>query len=128
MTFDDILDQVIALLKRQGRVSYRALKRRFGIDDDYIEDLKEELLYVHPVIDDDAKGLIWTGEPESAPASTSALPFKWLQVLGCTEPPHIDKGVSHQLHGVVPTLEVLEPQQKALEFVLPRKRPLDAIP
>jgi class 3 adenylate cyclase len=75
MTFDDILDQVIALLKRQGRVSYRALKRRFGIDDDYIEDLKEELLYVHPVIDDDAKGLIWTGEPESAPASTSAPPL-----------------------------------------------------
>ena len=28
MTFDDILDQVIALLQRQGRVSYGAMKRR----------------------------------------------------------------------------------------------------
>ena len=65
MTFDEILDQVITLLKRQGRVSYRALKRRFDIDDDYIEDLKDELLYVHPVRDDEGRGLIWTGTTES---------------------------------------------------------------
>jgi hypothetical protein len=36
MTFDDILEQVMTLLKRQGRVSYRALKRHFAMDDDYI--------------------------------------------------------------------------------------------
>ena len=41
MTFDEILEQVVTLLERQGRVSYRALKRRFDIDDDYIADLKE---------------------------------------------------------------------------------------
>ena len=29
MTFDEILTQVTELLQRQGRVSYRALKRRF---------------------------------------------------------------------------------------------------
>src|SRR6266511_1291299 len=40
MTFDAILAQVVDLLQRQGRVSYRALKRRFGLDDDYLEDLK----------------------------------------------------------------------------------------
>jgi hypothetical protein len=40
----------------------RALKRRFDIDDDYIEDLKEEILYVHSVIDDEGRGLIWTGD------------------------------------------------------------------
>jgi hypothetical protein len=39
MTFDEILTQVLELLQRQGRVSYRALKRRFAIDDDYIGDL-----------------------------------------------------------------------------------------
>ena len=37
MTFDDILEQVITLLQRQRRVSYRALKRRFEIDDDYLD-------------------------------------------------------------------------------------------
>jgi class 3 adenylate cyclase len=71
MTFDDILDQVLTLLKRQGRVSYPALKRRFALDDDYIEDLKTELFYVHPVVDDDGKGLIWTGEADTHPASSS---------------------------------------------------------
>jgi len=34
MTFDEILDQGITLLKRQGRVSYTALKIRFSLDDD----------------------------------------------------------------------------------------------
>src|SRR5215470_92752 len=71
MTFDEILEQVLTLLQRQGRVSYRALKRRFALDDEYIEDLKTEILYVHPVVDDDGKGLIWTGEAETQPAPTS---------------------------------------------------------
>ena len=44
MTFDEILEQVITLLKRQGRVSYGAIKRRFGLDDDYLEDIKIELI------------------------------------------------------------------------------------
>jgi hypothetical protein len=44
MTFDEILEQVITLLRQQGRVSYRGLKLRFELDDDYIEGLKEELL------------------------------------------------------------------------------------
>ena len=31
--FDAILEQVLALLRRQGRVSYRAITRRFNVDD-----------------------------------------------------------------------------------------------
>lgn len=71
MNFDDILEQVITLLKRQGRVSYNALRRRFEIDEAYLNDLKEEILYVHPVIDDEGRGLIWTGETEVTPVTTS---------------------------------------------------------
>src|SRR5262252_9416838 len=66
MTFDEVLTQALALLKRQGRVSYRALKMRFALDDEYLDVLKEELLYVHPVRDDEGRGLIWTGDTESA--------------------------------------------------------------
>src|SRR5262247_2962711 len=65
MTFDEILEQVITLLQRQGRVSYRALKMRFNLDDEYLDVLKEELLYVHPVRDDEGRGLVWTGATES---------------------------------------------------------------
>src|SRR6516165_6258361 len=80
MTFDEILEQVITLLKRQGRVSYRALKRRYDINDDYIEDLKEEILYVHPVVDDEGRGLIWTGDTErvhevAAPSTQTPQPL-----------------------------------------------------
>src|SRR5215472_13437388 len=65
MTFDEILEQVITLLKRQGRVSYPALKIRFSLDDEYLEALKAELLYVHPVRDDEGRGLVWTGDTAS---------------------------------------------------------------
>jgi class 3 adenylate cyclase len=72
MTFDDILDQAIALLKRQGRVSYGALKRRFDLDDAYLEDLKGELLFAYPVVDEEGRGLVWTGDTAGAPAGVSA--------------------------------------------------------
>ena len=38
MTFDEILEQVIVLLKRQGRVSYRTQKLRFDIENEYLEE------------------------------------------------------------------------------------------
>src|SRR5215813_2511928 len=92
MTFDDILAQIIDLLKRQGRVSYRGIKRRFDIDDDYIEDLKEEILYVHPVIDDEGRGLMWTGDTASGqavvpqPAQSTPQPIVQAQPATQVEP------------------------------------------
>ena len=38
MTFDEVLAQIVELLQREGRVTYRALKRRFALDDEYLED------------------------------------------------------------------------------------------
>jgi hypothetical protein len=62
MTFDEILAQVLDLLQREGRVSYRALKRRFALDDDYVEDLKVELIDAkHLAVDEDGKVLVWVG-------------------------------------------------------------------
>ena len=49
MTFEEVLNQALALLQRQGRVSYRALKRQFSLDDAYLEDLKLEIIEVHQV-------------------------------------------------------------------------------
>ena len=65
MTFDEVLTQIIDLLKRQGRVSYSALKRRFDLNDDYLNDLKDELLFTYPVVDEENRGLVWTGETAS---------------------------------------------------------------
>ena len=75
MDFYDVLDQVLALLQRRGRVTYRALKLQFQLDDEQLAVLKDELLYAHPhVVEDDGRGLIWTGEtrPTPPPESPSA--------------------------------------------------------
>ena len=66
MEFYDVVGHVLELLQRQKRVSYRALKLQFRIDDDYIEDVKEELLYAHQSsVQTDDRGLIWTGDKVS---------------------------------------------------------------
>src|SRR2546422_6661124 len=71
MTFDELLTQILALLQRDGRVSYRALKRRFELDEDYLEDLKAEIIQAKKLaIDEDGAVLVWTGG--SAPALTPA--------------------------------------------------------
>jgi class 3 adenylate cyclase len=63
MRFEEVLNEAVAMLQRQGRVAYRALKRQFDLDDGYLEDLKEAMLYAHPqVVDDAGRGCVWTGE------------------------------------------------------------------
>src|SRR5439155_16669578 len=63
MTFDELLAQVVELLQRQGRVSYGALKRRFALDDAYLQDLKDELIDAQQVArDEDGKVLVWVGK------------------------------------------------------------------
>jgi hypothetical protein len=73
MTFDDILAQILDLLRRQGRVSYGALKRRYDLDHAYLEDLKDELIHAQRLtVDEDNRMLVWTGNVDTTPASTSA--------------------------------------------------------
>jgi class 3 adenylate cyclase/tetratricopeptide (TPR) repeat protein len=74
MDFYEVLDQVIDLLRSRGRVTYRALKLQFKLDDESLETLKDEILYVHPVVDDDGRGLVWTGETDRAPEPTPVAP------------------------------------------------------
>lgn len=62
MTFEEIVQQVRELLQREGRVSYRALKRRFALDDEYIEDLKAEFIDAKRLaVDEEGKVLAWMG-------------------------------------------------------------------
>ena len=79
MDFYAILDQVIDLLRQRQRVTYRALQYQFDLDEDALNDLKDELLYAHPqVVDDEGRGLRWTGDtastPVQAPPSTPPVP------------------------------------------------------
>ena len=70
MTFAEVLTQVLDLLQREGRVSYRALKRRFDLDDDYLEDLKAEIIQAKRLArDEDGVVLVWVGGPTTASTS-----------------------------------------------------------
>ena len=75
MTFEEILDQAIAMLQRRGRLTYSTLKRQFQLDDAALDDVKNELIYgQHLAADEDERVLVWTGEPASASPPTTALP------------------------------------------------------
>src|SRR3989454_6264242 len=68
MTFEEILDQAIAMLQRRGRLTYGALKRQFQLDDAYLDDVKAELIEGQRVaVDEDGRVLVWTGAEVSAP-------------------------------------------------------------
>ena len=76
MTFDEVLAQVQELLQRQQRVSYRGLRRRFDLDDEFLEDLKEELIGAKRVAtDEEGRFLVWSGEAAPVPAP-SAMPAR----------------------------------------------------
>src|SRR5213080_3168979 len=81
MTFDEILAQVLALLQREKRVSYRALKRRFDLDDNYLEDVKDELIYAKKLaVDEENRVLVWMGNV----AGTTATPAPPPQAIPST--------------------------------------------
>jgi class 3 adenylate cyclase len=83
VTFNEVLSQTIAMLHQHGRVSYRALKRQFALDDAFLEDLKYELIEVQQLaMDHDGTMLVWTGEaravtmPMPTPSPVTAVPAR----------------------------------------------------
>ena len=74
MDFYEMVDQVVKLLQQRGRLTYRSLKVQFQLDDETIEALKDELLFSHPVVDHDGRGVVWTGAAEAQPEPISASP------------------------------------------------------
>src|SRR5712691_2681507 len=74
MTFEEILDQAIAMLQRRGRLTYRTLKLQFHLDDEHLEALKDELIYGQRLaVDEDDRVLVWTGDTGTAPPAAAAL-------------------------------------------------------
>jgi class 3 adenylate cyclase/tetratricopeptide (TPR) repeat protein len=75
MTFEEMLDQALAMLQRRGRVTYRALKRQFNLDDEALEDLKTEIVRGQRLaVDEDGDVLVWTGGTTSAAVPTGEQP------------------------------------------------------
>jgi class 3 adenylate cyclase/predicted ATPase len=71
MTFYDLLEQVLALLQRHHRLSYRALKLQFPLLNPVCLDaLRDELLFQGVARDAEGQGLIWLGGPSVVPQAT----------------------------------------------------------
>jgi class 3 adenylate cyclase/tetratricopeptide (TPR) repeat protein len=87
VTFDEILEHALEMLQRRGRVSYRALKVQFHMDDDLLEILKEEIVEVHQVArDQEGKMLVWTGATATAAPSFPPAPDQERAPLTYTPP------------------------------------------
>src|SRR6266403_5660093 len=68
MTFEEILDQAIAMLQRRGRLTYSTLKRQFQLDDAALDDLKNELIEGQRLaVDERGNVLVWTGGTDVSP-------------------------------------------------------------
>ena len=80
MTVYEVLDQVIPRLQQRGQVTYRALKRQSELDDEYLEDLKYELIKALRIArDENGEVLVWVKdengqETDSAPQSLPPSP------------------------------------------------------
>src|SRR5215510_7798084 len=66
MDYEELVTKVIELLQREKRVPYRVLKRRFELDDDYIEDLKIDLIEAKRLaVDENDRILVWIGDAQA---------------------------------------------------------------
>src|SRR5215470_10834171 len=77
MSWYDVLEQIIALLRPRKRVTYRLVQRDFALDDEPLADLKDELIYAQQLaVEEDERVLVWIGDTEgthevpSPPAQT----------------------------------------------------------
>src|SRR5262245_19611639 len=73
MTFEEILDQALAMLQRRGRLTYRTLKREFQLDDAALDDVKYELIRGQRLAqDEDGEVLVWIGGATTSPPPATA--------------------------------------------------------
>src|SRR5919108_2538124 len=87
MTFEEILDQAIAMLQRRGRVTYQTLRLQFQLDEEPLEALKDAILFAYPQVADVAgRGLVWSGDANAIPPPAPQSPEaerRQLTVLFC---------------------------------------------
>src|SRR4030095_6522752 len=86
----DVLDQIIELLRQRKRLTYRLVKREFALDDETLEDLKDELIYAQKLaVEEDERVLVWIGDTEDTHEFPSP-PVRTRQqsAIQETQPPH----------------------------------------
>ena len=93
--FQALLSEVMALIQRDRRATYRRLKYVFAIDDALLEDLRKELTFRQVARDEQSEGLVWTGEAQSVvspvvddPRQPAAVPIPPSRITESSTPSH----------------------------------------
>ena len=84
LTFEETVDQAMAILQRRGRVAYHTLKRQFQLDDDALENLAGEIIRVQRrAADENGDVLVWTDGPSRPvrPMGNRQLPHSPIRPL-----------------------------------------------
>src|SRR5262249_34722653 len=102
MKFSEVVAQTLAWLQREGRVSYRALRLEFDLNEDMLEALKEELIEAKRLAtDENGKVLVWTGN-SSLESSVH--------------------GLASEGQGRTPTVQALDPRRQTLDAAAERRQ------
>ena len=94
MRFFGIITLTIALLQREGRITYRALKRGFELDDAALEDLRRELIFRRLARDEAGEGLVWIGGVPSPVGATADAVMGLSPALAPLSPLATDDGAT----------------------------------
>jgi TOMM system kinase/cyclase fusion protein len=106
VTFEELLDHAIEMLRRRSRVTYRALKLQFHLDDETLDVLKDELIYGQQLAaDEEGRVLVWTGPPATnAPSFATqdappaqAPPVENVPTTAAIYTPHVPEAERRQL-------------------------------
>src|SRR2546428_224026 len=100
------VEKYLELLQRKGRVSYRALKREFDLNDEFVEDLKVELIQAQKIaVDEDGAVLVWVGA-SPVPGSRFQVPSN--QPLASNTRPPVSYTPPHLAEHIQAEREALE--------------------
>ena len=91
VSFIETIERARSLLERNGRLSLRALKREFELDDDALQELVEELVDVQQVAAREGKVVSWVGSADAVAAEPQA------PVASAADAPQLAGGERRQL-------------------------------
>jgi hypothetical protein len=75
VNFERVLQKVLWRLVTEGSISYRRIRRGFGLDDEALEDLRRELIgTLHIATDHQGEMLVWAPDGRTARPEFTALP------------------------------------------------------
>ena len=88
MDFEQVLKEVVWRLVTEGSVSYRRIKRSFGLDDDALEDVRRVVIgALHIATDLDGEFLVLAAEGRLARPEGMALPQPLPALRHAEKPP-----------------------------------------